>query len=112
MHLDIAFKAFIGVLAAVVIIGSGIGITTGFSQMVEADNYMESVSKVIVESNYSEAVINRCIQEAAENGYTLEYDLFSGVVQKDGPNGFEETEDYFVPNYCVYDSHGNKFEMK
>ena len=75
MHLDIAFKAFIGVLAAVVIIGSGIGITTGFSQMVEADNYMESVSKVIMESNYSEAVINRCIQEAAENGYTLEVNV-------------------------------------
>ena len=52
------------------------------------------------------------LRSKCENGYTLEYDLFSGVVQKDGPNGFEETEDYFVPNYCVYDSHGNKFEMK
>lgn len=75
MHLDIAFKAFIGVLAAVVMIGSGIGVTTGFSQMVEADNYMESVSKVILESNYNSDVINHCIQEASDNGYSLEVDV-------------------------------------
>ncbi|MBQ8040366.1 MAG: hypothetical protein IJ274_10940 [Lachnospiraceae bacterium] len=52
------------------------------------------------------------LRSKCENGYTFEYDLFSGIVQAEGPNGFAETEDYFVPNYCVYDSHGNKFEMK
>ena len=52
------------------------------------------------------------LRSKCENGYTLEYDLFSGVVQKDGPNGFAETEDYFALNYCVYDGHGNKFKMK
>lgn len=52
------------------------------------------------------------LRSKCENGYTLEYDLFSGVVQKEGPNGFAEMEDYFVPNYYVYDSAGNKFEMK
>lgn len=75
MHLDIAFKAFVGVLVAVVIIGSGIGVTTGFSQSVAADNYMESVSKVILESNYNETVIEKCIDEAAENGYALEVNV-------------------------------------
>ena len=75
MHLDIAFKAFVGVLAAVIIIGSGLGVTTGFSQTVAADNYMESVSKVIVESNYNTEVIGKCIQEAADNGYVLEVDI-------------------------------------
>lgn len=72
MHLDIVFKAFVGVLAAVVIIGSGLGVTTAFSQTVAADNYMESVSKVIVESNYNINVIDACIKEAMENGYLLE----------------------------------------
>ena len=65
MHLDIVFKAFVGVLAAIVLVGSGLGIITGFSQAVAADNYMESVSKVIVESNYNEEVIDKCIEEAA-----------------------------------------------
>ncbi len=71
MHLDIVFKAFVGIFAAIIIVGSGLGVVTGFSQMVAADNYMESVSKVIVESNYNETVINQCKQEATDNGYTL-----------------------------------------
>lgn len=72
MHLDIAFKTFVAILASVVIIGSGLGVITGFSKTVAADNYMEAVSKVIVESNYNTNVINQCIQDAADNGYTLE----------------------------------------
>ena len=51
MHLDIVWKAFVGVLAAVVIIGSGLGVTMAFSHAVAADNYMESVSKKICEVN-------------------------------------------------------------
>lgn len=72
MHLDIAFKTFVAILASIVIMGSGLGVTTGFSQAVASDNYMESVSKVIVESNYNTNVINQCIQDATDNGYTLE----------------------------------------
>ena len=52
------------------------------------------------------------LRAKCENGYTLEYDLFSGTIEAEGPNGFAKTTDYFVPNYCVYDSQGNKFEMK
>lgn len=72
MHLDIIFKAFVGALVAVVMIGSGLGVTMGFAEYVEAENYMQSVSKIILESNYSETVINQCKKEAAQNGYVLE----------------------------------------
>lgn len=72
MHLDIIFKSFVAILASIVIIGSGLGVTTGFSRAVAADNYMGSVAKVIVESNYNSNVIDSLKQEAAENGYTLE----------------------------------------
>lgn len=75
MHLDMVFKAFVGILAAVVIIGSGLGVVSGFSQAVTADNYLESVSKVIVESNYHADVISNCMDEAALNGYTLQVDV-------------------------------------
>lgn len=71
MHLDIVYKAFVGVLSALVIIGSGLGVTTAFSQSVAADNYMESVSKAIVESNFNTNVINQCVTEAQTHGYTL-----------------------------------------
>lgn len=75
MHLDIAFKTFVAILASIVIIGSGLGVTTGFSKAVAADNYMEAVSKVISESNYNINVINQCIQEATDNGYILEVEV-------------------------------------
>ncbi|MBP3676725.1 MAG: hypothetical protein J6I97_00105 [Agathobacter sp.] len=72
MHLDIIFKAFVATLVVVVMIGSGLGVTMGFAEYVEAENYMQSVSKVILESNYNEAVIEQCQKEAANNGYVLE----------------------------------------
>lgn len=86
MHLDIVFKAFVGVVAAIVIVGSGLGVTTAFSQVVAAENYMESVAKVIVESNYNTDVINTCVQEAQGNGYVLE--VMVQPASKDGVNYF------------------------
>lgn len=79
MHFDMVFKAFVGVLAAVIIIGSGMGVTAGFSENVAADNYFESVCKTIVESNYNQKVIEAYIQEAKEYGYVLEVNLQPGV---------------------------------
>ena len=52
------------------------------------------------------------LRAKCENGYRLEYDLFSGVIEEEGPNGFEETVDYFAPNYRVYDKEGNKYILK
>lgn len=90
MHLDIVFKTFVGILASIVIIGSGLGVLTGFSQSVAADNYMESVSKVIVESNYNQAVIDKCQQDASENGYKLTVNVYPAV--KAGVKKYAEIE--------------------
>lgn len=79
MHLDMVFKAFVGILAAVVIIGSGLGVVSGFSQAVAADNYLETVSKVIVQSNYNAEVVQECIEEASQNGYILKVDVIRSV---------------------------------
>lgn len=79
MHLDIVFKAFVGVLCAVVIIGSGLGVIMGFSRAVAAENYMSSVSKVIVESNFNSHVIEKCQLEAEENGYVLDVNVMDAV---------------------------------
>ena len=90
MHLDIVFKTFVGILASIVIIGSGLGVLTGFSQTVAADNYMESVSKVIVESNYNQTVIEKCKQEATENGYELAVNVYPAA--KAGVKTYAEVE--------------------
>lgn len=52
------------------------------------------------------------LRSECENGYTLEYDLFSGVIEAEGPNGFVETMDYFESNYCIYDKNGNKLKIR
>ncbi len=79
MHLDIVFKAFVGLLAAVVIMGSGLGVISGFSKAVAAENYMSSVSKVIVESNFNSNVIERCKSAAEEKGYELEVNVIDAA---------------------------------
>lgn len=86
------------------------GVTTANTQMVSGmSGTTEFKESYEVEEGQT---IRLFLRSKCENGYVLEYDLFSGVVQAEGPNGFAETLDYFVPNYCVYDSYGNKFEMK
>lgn len=46
-----------------------------------------------------------------ESGFTLEYNLFSAVTSETDISGYEETNDYFVPNYTIYDEQGNKWEL-
>lgn len=110
MHLDIAFKTFVGLLAAIVIIGSGLGVTTGFSQAVAADNYMESVSKVIVESNYNQTVINQCKQDALENGYILEVTVDNAT--KAGVKAYAEIELTYYFEIRLFNIRQEKIQKK
>ena len=102
MHLDIAFKAFVGVLVAVIIIGSGLGVTSGFAEAVEANNYMESVSKVILESNFNETVIDKCIEEASINHFLLEIEVYEA--SKAGAKSYAKislTYDFEIPLFGI-----------
>lgn len=110
MHLDIVFKTFVGVLAAIVIIGSGLGVTTGFSQAVAADNYMEAVSKVIVESNFNQTVIDMCKQEAAENGYVLE--VITSPAAKAGVKTYAEVELTYYFEIKLFNIRQEKIQKK
>lgn len=66
-----AFKVFITVLSAVFIVAGGFAVTLAFSSAVSTNDYFESVSAIIVASNYSEDVIRDCISDAADSGYEL-----------------------------------------
>lgn len=46
-----------------------------------------------------------------EAGFILEYDLFSAVTSQTGPNGYEETEDYFISDYTIYDEKRNELKL-
>ena len=110
MHLDIAFKTFVAVLAAIVIIGSGLGVTTGFSQAVAADNYMEAVSKVIVESNFSQTVIDQCKQDATENGYVLEVTVSDA--SKAGVKSYAEVKLTYYFEIALFNIRQEKIQKK
>lgn len=64
-------KTMVAVIAAILLVFSGVSVIQSNASETEANNYMESVSKVILESNYNEDVIEDLCNTAAENGYTL-----------------------------------------
>lgn len=45
-------------------------------------------------------------------GFRFEFDVFNGKTKKDGEEGFEESEDYFKSNACVYDVRSGKLELQ
>lgn len=47
-----------------------------------------------------------------EAGFLLEYDLFSAVTSQTGPNGYEETDDYFIADYTIYDEKRNGLKLQ
>lgn len=110
MHLDMVFKAFVGILAAVVIIGSGLGVVSGFSQAVAADNYLEAVAKVIIESNYNASVIGSCIDDATENGYLLQVDVMSSV--KAGVRSYATIKLKYYFEIALFGIKQEKIQMK
>ena len=69
--MELIWKIVLSFLTVVVIAVSGVGITMGNLQVVEANQYFEELSGVITASNYSPQVIEECEQEAVENGYEL-----------------------------------------
>uniref|UniRef100_UPI0040579259 hypothetical protein n=1 Tax=Agathobacter sp. TaxID=2021311 RepID=UPI0040579259 len=69
---------------------------------------VQFVKNVQIEEGKTVRLFLRAKNEA---GFILEYDLFSAVTSQTGPNGYEETEDYFVPDYTVYDEKRNGFKL-
>ena len=65
------FKAFIVVLSSLFMVVSGFSVAVGFGDSIAANNYMESVSNLIIESYYNDEVIEACVQDAAVHGYEL-----------------------------------------
>lgn len=63
---------------AVIIIISAVGITVTLVNVdaTVAGDYMEEVALLIRESHYNPQIIQECIQEAQEQGYILEVDVY------------------------------------
>lgn len=70
--MDVIWKIFLTIFVGIFLLSGCTSIILANAQGVEANNYFEEVSRVIAESNYSQDVIDTCIDEATSNGYQLE----------------------------------------
>ena len=69
--METIYKMMILVVLVIFLVSGGFAVSNACIDIVSANNYLEEVSRVILESNYSEKVINACCEEALENGYKL-----------------------------------------
>lgn len=69
--MEVIFKVLVAGIAAVFLVTGGVSVVLSNADETKANQYVESVSKTILESNYDNTVIAECIQNASDNGYTL-----------------------------------------
>lgn len=73
-------KSVLAMFLVILIAAAGASILVANQESTAAGDYLEEVSRVIAESNYSMNVIQACMEEAAANGYTLNVDVIGASV--------------------------------
>lgn len=73
-------KAIVVGVAAVFILVTALCSPLTSMDVANSSYYFDTVTAVVVESNYNEDVIEQCCKEAQENGYTLEVVVYGGTV--------------------------------
>lgn len=77
--MDIIGKVLVGCIAPILLVMSGAAVIMGNTDETAANQYLDSTAKVITESNYNTTVIEECIEQAADNGYTLTVDVYGSA---------------------------------
>ncbi len=78
--MDTIFKTIITGIASIFLLAGSFAVILGVMDITRSSDYLESVSAVIVESNYNADVIEECRQEAEGYGYKLEVTVYGGAV--------------------------------
>lgn len=74
--MDIVFKTVAALLSAMVIFAGGTALAVSNAAESDTNNYFESVSECITESNYSDRVIRSLKEDAREKGHSLEVTVY------------------------------------
>lgn len=74
--MDIVYKVFISIFSIIILFVVGFSIVLSCTGEAQVNNYFESVSKVIMESNFNDDVIDMCKEEAADKGHELIVDVY------------------------------------
>lgn len=74
--MDIIYKVLVTILSTIVLLAGGYAITMNISNDIAVNNYFETVTQTIIESDYNQTVIDQCIDDAASNGYELTVEVY------------------------------------
>lgn len=66
------FKTFMGVFFILMLLMLGMGIISAQIDVSDALDYKSDIIAELENSNYNPSVLNSCIRQAEENGYSLE----------------------------------------
>ena len=69
--MEMIYKMMILVVLVIFLVSGGFAVSNTCIDIVSANNYLEEISRVILESNYNPEVIDACCDEALEKGYQL-----------------------------------------
>ena len=75
---NMIYKTGLILIMAISITAVGSSITAAQQSANNVNQYFYDITTLIAESHYSENIIEQCILDAEENGYTLRIELFEG----------------------------------
>ena len=76
--IDMIYKVTLTIILVVFLTATGSSIAAVQQDLNNTNSYFDDITTVIAESNYASEVINECITEAAQNGYTLRVNVIHG----------------------------------
>lgn len=74
--MDIIYKVLVGMLSAIILMAGGYAVIINLSTDISVNNYFETVTQTIVESDYNGDVINDCIEDASLHGFELTVEVY------------------------------------
>ncbi len=76
--MDMIYKVALTIIMVLFLTATGSSIVAVQQELNNTNSYFDDVTTVIAESNYASEVIEACIAEAAQNGYTLRVNVIQG----------------------------------
>lgn len=74
--MDIVFKVCGTILSVMILFVTGLAFSISNAAEINTNNYFESVSRTVIESNYNDTIIDTLIEDAADQGHTLTIDVY------------------------------------
>lgn len=78
--MDIIYKVLITILSIILLLSTGLTLTLGIADEIETNQYFASVTETLVDSHYSQKVIDQLVEEAAEKDYELSIQLYGATL--------------------------------